>query len=295
MPYGHESFGQAVRRGFRMMPAALRAILVLTALTFLLQLLGLHGLLVRALGFSPDPGVAASQPWRWVTYMLVHGGFWHVLFNLLWLWWFGRELEQLRGASWFGLYYVLCGLGGALLYLLLEQASLLLGRQMSQSLMIGASGAVYGVMVAFARYHPDAPIMLLFLPPIPARFFVAGLIALDVLLLSAGAMDGVARAAHLGGALTGWLLLRLEGRLGALDRGIRSWLYRRQQRRRQREQAQRFRTQIEDARIVRSRSGQRDPIDQATIDRILDKISERGYEALTEEEKRILFEASRRR
>lgn len=296
MPYyGGERFGEAVRRSFHMMPRALRTILLLTGLLFLAQVLGAHALLVRALGFSADPLMALTQPWRWVTYLFVHGGFWHVLFNLLWLWWFGRELEQLRGTSWFALYYLLCGVGGALLYLLFGQLGPLLGLGPSYGLMIGASGAVYGVMVAFARYFPDAPIMLLFLPPIPARFFVFGLILLDVLLLSAGSTDGVARAAHVGGALTGWALLRVEGRFGALDAWWRTWSYRRERRRRQREQARHFRTRIEDARLVRSRSGGREEVDQATIDRILDKISEHGYEALTEEEKRILFEASRSR
>lgn len=118
---------------------------------------------------------------------------------MLWLWWMGRPVEERIGPRSFLTVYFGAGFAGAFIDIIVSIAG-------NPVPVIGASGAVYGIMVAFAMLFPRTPIMLIFLPPIEARYVVSGLIALDVLFLNSG--DNVARFVHLGGALGGYMLMR---------------------------------------------------------------------------------------
>ena len=122
----------------------------------------------------------------------------HILFNMLWLWWMGKPVEDTLGPRNFSVLYLGAGIGGGLIHVLLSG--------FADAPTIGASGAVFGMMVVFAMLFPYQQIMLLFLPPIQARYMVVGLIILDVLFLNSG--DNIARVVHLGGALWGYLLMR---------------------------------------------------------------------------------------
>lgn len=285
----NDSFGQALRRGYLSMPKALRIILLANAAIFVLQTLlsGFGGAaLVRwgieTFGFIPDWGISIMQPWRLFTYMFLHGSLLHVAFNMLWLWWMGRPVEDRLGSRNFLVIYFGSGIGGALLNMLVSPV-------FGAGLTIGASGAVFGMMVAFAMLYPRIPIMLLFFPPIEARFLVAGLIAIDLLFISSA--DNVARVVHLGGALWGYILLKLYFKGYNYDLWIE--MIRQKFRRSPVEKkVRRMNTQstmrvVTDAEIVEEH-------DQRDLDRILDKISKSGYEGLTAEEKRLLFELSRK-
>src|SRR5699024_10931039 len=178
----HDSFSSSFKRVYWRMPVAIRTIITLNVAVFIFQvLLGLFStaysnMLIQAFAFYPEWQTALFQPWRMVTYMFLHGGGFHLLFNMLWLWWLGRVVEETLGPRSFTVLFLGAGIGGAILDILFAQF-------LGINLVIGASGAVYGIMVAFAMLYPTAPIMLLFLPPIQARYVVAGLIALDVLFL----------------------------------------------------------------------------------------------------------------
>lgn len=190
--------------------------------------------------------------WQIFTYMFMHGGVSHILFNMLGLWMFGSLLEQMWGAKKFIFFYISCGLGAAALHLAINYfsvhnaidilvdngfkesdilATLAQGKydtrwaeflsqlQMSNfmgaylSPMLGASGALYGIQVAFAFMFPNVELMMIFLPiPIKAKYFVPGLLALDLFLGLKGQSifgggDGIAHFAHLGGALIGFLMM----------------------------------------------------------------------------------------
>lgn len=154
---------------------------------------------------SFDPAYAFTRPWTFFSYMLLHGGLIHLLGNSLGLFIFGPSVEQRMGSSRFILYYVYCGLGAAVL-------SLLLAAIMPISPFIGASGAVLGLAVAFARFNPDAELLLFPIPvPIKARTLVmifAGLALFGALF---GSGDGIAHIAHLGGLLFGLLYFAARG------------------------------------------------------------------------------------
>lgn len=282
----NESFGSSLKRGYMGLPVAIRIIITLNVLVFLIQALGgqtFNNFLVQWFAFYPEWQTAVFQPWRMVTYMFLHGGGFHLLFNMLWLWWLGRVVEETLGPRSFTVIFLGSGIGGAILDILFAQF-------LGINLVIGASGAVYGIMVAFAMLYPTTPIMLLFLPPIQARYVVAGLIALDVLFL--GASDGTARIVHLGGAGIGYLLMK--ARAGGLDlsgivRPIERIWYELKGTYKKKKEAPKNPNMysVSDAEIV-------EDVEQSELDEILEKISQKGYDALTKEEKRKLFELSKK-
>jgi membrane associated rhomboid family serine protease len=141
--------------------------------------------------------------WQTATYMFLHGGIFHILFNMLALWMFGTELERVWGTRYFLKFYFLTGIGAGALTVLL---SLLPFTGLQYANIIGASGAIYGLLLAYAMYFPDRPILLI-LFPVPAKIAVAvlGAIALFSSLSEAG---GVANATHLSGLLVAYLVLK---------------------------------------------------------------------------------------
>jgi len=145
------------------------------------------------------------RPWTLVTYMFLHAGFMHLAFNMLGLYFFGPALERRIGSRDFILLYLMSGATGAVLSFMLIPFT-------GPVAIVGASGAVFGVLLGFARYWPDQPIYLMMVLPIPARALVIGLAALSLFSGFSGAASGVAHFAHLGGFLGGWGYLRLRDR-----------------------------------------------------------------------------------
>ena len=283
--FGQQGSHNSFASSFRMQPIAIRNIILVTVASYLIQLL--YSGWITAFAYVPDLYLVATQPWRIVTYLFLHNDIWHILFNMLWLYWMGKQVELEVGSRTFSSLYFLSGIGGALL-------NLLLSGMMGANPVIGASGAVYGVMVAFAMLHPNAPIMLFLLPPIPAKYVITGLILIDVVLI--GEKSAVARLVHVGGALSGFGLMRLHMTGTSISKWIDFIMF----------YVDRYRNKVtsftesrpkkprnpnmrvvEDAEIIVE-------VDQNELDRILDKIAKKGYDGLSSEEKRVLFEMSKR-
>ena len=279
--YDYDSFWNTFKRGFMRIPPVIRAIIAINVIVFVLMIFA-GQLIVNIFGFNPDPYTALTQPWRIITYMFLHGGPFHLIFNMLWLWWMGRMVEETIGSRSFSVIYFGAGIGGALLQVALASI-------VGSNFVIGASGAVLGTLVAFAYLFPTMPIMLLFLPPIEARYVVAGLVALDVLLLGAG--DNIARLVHLGGAGTGFLLIKMHYTgydLSALIRPIEQMLKGNgQNSKKKKRQKNKDMYAVADVEIMEEK-------DADELDDILEKISKNGYDGLTKEEKQKLFELSKR-
>ena len=141
--------------------------------------------------------------WQFITYMFLHGGFSHLFFNMFALWMFGRTLEDRLGPQRFMIYYVVCGVGAALIQMLVAWLTHDTG-----IVLIGASGAVMGLLLAFGVMYPNSQIFVFPLPfPIKAKWFVMGYAAIELLSGATGYDLGVAHFAHVGGMLWGWLLL----------------------------------------------------------------------------------------
>src|SRR5690606_38571227 len=225
------------------------------------------------------PALILSQPWTLVTYMFVHQGFLHVFFNMLVLFFFGPVLEERWGPREFLKFYLVCGLGAAALSMFFPRDAI-----------VGASGAMYGLMVAFAIYWPDSPIHLYGIFPIKAKWLVAGLVGLSVLFALGGGRPGLAHLAHLGGALTAFLYLKSRlapngwGQVYSSPKPARPGkphVVRREK----------SETTAKAAPAPTTRELHRSLDD---VDRILDKISKGGMGSLTAEERQRLEEASRK-
>ena len=163
-----------------------------------------YGDIVLYLGLSPEIIVERLWVWQLVTYLFLHGGPAHILFNMLGIWMFGVELERLWGTRQFLKYYAITGVGAGLTVL---AVGILLGSQSVtyKAITIGASGALYGLLVAFAFYYPDRPLLMFFLFPIPAKYFV---MIVGAMAFLSTPNQGVSETAHLGGLAIGYLYLR---------------------------------------------------------------------------------------
>ena len=168
------------------------------------------------LGLRPADVVGQLQLWQPFTYMFLHGGIFHILFNMLALWMFGVELERMWGSQFFTKYYFVCGVGAAVTTMVLAFTPFAFADQLYSSLTIGASGAVYGILLAYALYFPNRPIYMYLVFPIPAKYFVMIIGAISLLSSMGGPGGGVAHTTHLGGLVAGYLFLK-GGRLHLLS------------------------------------------------------------------------------
>jgi len=159
--------------------------------------------------FSFDQAVAGGQVWRFVTYQFLHAGFFHLLFNMIGLWIFGGLMERWWGSKRFLAFYLLCGVGGAVAYGLVGFVPAVAGVT-TQFTLVGASGCVLGCVAGCMVKFPKEPIGLLFIP-ITFTIFALGAvyIGLDVLNVLAGGLGAGSAVAHLGGAVTGFALVKL--------------------------------------------------------------------------------------
>ena len=158
------------------------------------------------LGLLPVAVVEHFWLWQLATYMFLHGGLFHILFNMLALWMFGAELERTWGTRYFLKFYFVTGIGAGLLTVVFSLLPFGFARSLYGADIIGASGAIYGLLLAYALYFPDRPILLIVFW-VPAKWCVTilGAIAAYSSMAEAG---GVANATHLGGLLVGYLFLR---------------------------------------------------------------------------------------
>ena len=235
------------------------------------------------------------------TYLFMHGGFEHLFFNMFALWMFGRIIEQVMGPKRVLTYYMVCGVGAGLMQELVQYIHFLSlapeladvpREQLADALnmwnTVGASGSIYGILLAFGMSFPEDRLFIIPIPfPIKAKYFVVGYAVVELLSAMLRSNDGVAHMAHLGGMLFGLVLLLHWRHPG----GLKKW-WRRVvgKARKPKMKAYRGGGKFADEMDYNARR----QAQQEEIDRILDKVKKHGYGSLTEEEKRKLFDASGR-
>ena len=281
--------------GFKFFPPVIKYLLIsnvaIYVLAQFLSLFHIQGLSVSPIIsyiFALYPLGEGFEIWQLLTYMFMHGSLMHLFFNMFALWMFGMELENEWGSKKFLLYYLMCGLGAGL-------SNLFIGPLFGPAgPTVGASGAIYGVLLAFGMMYPDRPIFVYFLVPIRARYFVLLYIALEIYSGVTGTADGVAHFAHLGGAAVGLIYLLIDqGKLPI----VHLW-YQAKHRvvpsERINEYSTHGRDNVSEAKYYDVNENEEQHVNQQQIDEILDKINQGGYQSLSEEEKKILFEASKK-
>jgi len=227
--------------------------------------------------FSYDEAIKGFQVWRFFTFQFLHGGFLHVFFNMLALYFFAPTLEKWWGSKRFLAFYLICGTSAAAFYLLLSLIPGLIPGG-TYGYLVGASGGVFGVLVGAAIIAPDRTVMLLF-PPIPMKmktmvFIFLGLAVLSVLV---GGQNAGGEAAHLGGALFGFLLMMRPSVLNFADRFSPSAIQ----------------ENVNEGRFAKKLKQRED--DEKELDRLLEKVSAQGLHSLNEKEKKKLNQLSEKK
>jgi membrane associated rhomboid family serine protease len=265
----------AVERGYRtyassVAPSTTRVVIWLIALNiavFILQRLFLDKY-VDLVGLVPTLFLGRAFLWQIVTYMFLHASVLHIFFNMLFLWMMGSELERHWGSREFLKYYLVTGCGAGLVNVLVQPHS--------STPTIGASGSIFGIIIAFALAFPDRELMLYFFIRIKAKHFAILVGALELVALLLLPNAGIARFAHLGGLLVGYVYLKYERLAYPLKKRV-------------------LRTQAKLAEGARQREEDRQAEARGEIDRILDKITREGIGALTDREKTFLEKQGGRR
>jgi len=252
--------------GFRIGPGSLspfiKVMLILNAAVFLIQFFSSIRLdlilgLTPAKFFSEFPNLL-FQP---LTYMFLHGNFWHIFFNMFALWMFGTEIEFTWGSRKFAKFYILAGLAGAALTLIFQSASPIP--------IVGASAAIYGILVAYWLMFPNRYLYIYLLIPVKVMWAIPGMMLLGFLFGG----SNVAHLAHLGGALFGLIYLKSDWRWVRFGSWFRGISYKRKE------------AKLEKKRMRAEETMKR-------VDEILDKINEVGIENISAEDRRFLEEAS---
>ena len=281
-------------RPFRYLPKCLRMLLIANAIVFGIafvvgELLGLH-LNIPGLGYGNIRDFIAGlgmyvptaplQAWRYVTYMFVHIDFWHFLFNMLMLWMFGSEVAEMMGSKHFTGMYFFCGIFAAVFSLIMCVLGL------SYNPIIGASGALMGIFVAYYKFFPDRMLLMFFFFPMRIKYAMWFMVAIDVFMAPSG--DGVAHLAHLGGVVGGFIymylynntfksLSRRKGPKVRVEEGGRSY------------ETPRSRTSSEPI------EGEVFDMDEnRRMDEILKKVNREGLNSLTDSERQFLLKAGDR-
>lgn len=261
------------------------------------------------------------------SYMFLHGGFEHLFFNMFALWMFGRTIEHTMGQRRFLFYYLTCGLGAGIMQECAQYAEYLwqgynayeqvnigsaiidMGEYLNRWTTVGASGAIYGILLAFGMTFPDERIFIFPIPiPIKAKFFVCGYAVIELLSAMARSNDGVAHIAHLGGMLFGLLLILYWRKSGGGNRGgngyyggyynrgqktwydvLREWLEALLKKMKS-DEPKTYGGKYEQDIHYRQQKKE----EEEEMDRILDKVKKNGYDTLTEEEKKRLFDFSKK-
>ena len=298
--------------GFRVLPTVVKHLLIINMLMYLAtitltrfnidlgDILGLH--FFKASNF---------RIYQLITYMFMHGNFGHLFFNMFALWMFGNTLENIWGSKRFLLFYMVCGIGAGLCQELVQYIQyatslaqyetvnmggriISMDSYLNMMTTVGASGAIYGLLLAFGMMFPDSRIYLYFLFPIKAKWFVIGYAVLELILGFQG-VDNVAHFAHLGGMLFGLLLILYWRKHPAgPDKNFRklkdifqSWKRKSQMKYTRYEEVYDKMPRSDEDYNYQKAKKERD------IDAILDKVAKNGYDSLTKEEKEFLFKNSK--
>jgi len=250
----------------RRFPSGLKWLILINVVVFFLELVLLlsgerrFAVVFGPLGLDPADVFGRGYVWQLLTYSFLHSpvNIWHIIFNMLFLYWFGREIEQAWGTRRFVTFYLTAAVFSGLIFSLVH-----VFREVTWC--IGASGAVMAALMVYALYWPNRIILLMFIIPMRIRTFVIFVIAFEILSLLQ-MNNGVANMAHLGGLLYGYLIVRLGPRLAAF---------------------------FDD--FVHGRDDHSTNEDQRRLDEILDKVNRRGMNSLSWGERRFLQKMSKKR
>ena len=269
MRYHYQSsFSRGNYFGPRLFTDAIKLLVSINFLVFLLQTIsGQERILFQLFGMVPKNTWSQLMVWQPFTYLFFHGGNWHVLINMFVLWMFGSELETVWGKKEFLKYYFITGIGSGLVTIVFSLNSLIP--------VVGASGAVYGILLAYGLTFPNRYVYLYFLIPVKVKFFVIVIGGIAFFSSIGSGSSGVSHLTHLSGMLIGLGYLKSNFQLDM----VKNILVKQKDEIRHR--------------IIKNKR-RRDEDLRFEVDQLLDRINEVGYDGLSDKEKKFLYEASKK-
>lgn len=267
---------QYTSRGFRssfnppqfFLPEGIKTIIIINVVIYIfLEISGLKSDIFRQFGLIPSKTLFEAYIWQPFTYMFLHDGFFHILLNMLFLWMFGKDVEQSWGKIAFYKYYLVTGVGSGMLNAMIHYDSMIP--------VVGASGAVFGILLAFAMLYPNRIVLLYGLVPMKVKYLVMGLAAIALFSSILMKDSRISHLTHLSGMITGYIYLNWN------------WLI---------WKMRTLNKKKEKPRVYSVNQNKQSKVDnrliQKRVDEILDKLSEDGWENLTDAEQKILYRAS---
>lgn len=244
--------------------SGVKNLIIINGVIFLLQLLGFNKF-IGFFGLIPQSVYHQFMIWQIFTYMFLHGDVFHILFNMLALWMFGGGIEAVWGTNRFVRYYLLCGLGGGVATCLLSPTATIPS--------IGASAAIFGILIAYGMMFPNNIVLVFGIFPMQARHFVILFGAIELFACIRYTPDGIGHFAHLGGLVAGYLYLKNILTWTQITKFMEQTKEKKKQETKEKKQV--------DLRLVKER-----------VDALLDKISSKGMDSLSKQEKEFLEKAS---
>ena len=269
MRYQYTSPG--FRRGFSRptftIPSGVKLLVIINIIVFILtELSGQRNMLFSSFGLVPNQVWTNFKVWQLFTYLFVHGGFLHIFFNMFVLWMFGKDLEIQWGKNEFLLFYFTCGIGAGLMTVLFSINSIVP--------IVGASGAIYGLLVAYGFTYPNRMVYLYGLFPLKVKYMVLGLGVIAFLASLSANQSNVSHITHLSGMIIGVLYIYF----------ILNW---------KNIKMEYYRLRLKNLKQKTSAQNDEEVLMKKKVDEILDKLNASGWDSLTEQEEKYLTQASK--
>ena len=269
MRYQYTSPG--FRRGFSRptftIPSGVKLLVIINIVVFILtELSGQRNMLFSSFGLVPNQVWTNFKVWQLFTYLFVHGGFLHIFFNMFVLWMFGKDLEIQWGKNEFLLFYFTCGIGAGLMTVLFSVNSIVP--------IVGASGAIYGLLVAYGFTYPNRMVYLYGLFPLKVKYMVLGLGVIAFFASLSANQSNVSHITHLSGMIIGVLYIYF----------IFNW---------KNIKMEYYRLRLKNLKQKTSAQNDEEVLMKKKVDEILDKLNASGWDSLTEQEEKYLTRASK--
>lgn len=268
------------------------AIFAVTALTNAFAPSFYQGTLVHWIAVPGDPISLLFKPWTILTYMFVHGGLGHIFWNMLFLYWFGRIVGDMIGDKHILPIYIVGGLVGAAAYIL--SYYFLIGQV--GTYMVGASAAIMALVIIAGRINPEKELHLILIGPVRIKFVILAFILMDLIFIGKNSNTG-GHIAHIGGMVMGWLYYNQIGQENDLEQrvnGIINWISSLFASKPKKKSPLKVKFKSDKIKTMSEHRSSQDDSMQQKVDEILDKIKRNGYDSLTDIEKEILYQASKK-
>ena len=266
--YSSPGFRQSFNRPTISIPSGVKFLLIVNIVVFVLvELSGQQSLLFRTFGLVPSLVWSKFKIWQLFTYLFIHGGIFHIFFNLFVLWMFGKDLEIQWGKMEFLLFYFVCGIGAGLITVLFSVNSIVP--------IVGASGAIYGLLLAYGFTYPNQMVYLYGLVPIKVKYMVLGLGAIAFFASLSASQSNVSHITHLSGMIIGLIFIYFNINWKV----IKLWY---------------IRMRLKGLSQQPAKQDNEEAQMKKQVDKILDKLNDSGWDSLTEQEENYLTQASKR-